>query len=727
MAEEGFGGKAVVGHVFWVRDEKGAWHHIMALRGIQGERGERGDVLVPSVSADGTVSWRVERGVDDGALPLPVNIKGPQGERGPRGQQGDIGPEGPQGEKGKDGESAYETAVAAGYTGTFKDFMDSLSQVVETQEKAEEALDLARRNNHAHVFETREEHDAWMADPQMKVFLNVGDMIYIKATKEAFFWDGETEVPSITSDNVMEIIKRELASVYRPKGSVQTFANLPKNPDIGDVYNVIEDGQNWAWVDGDESNPEPHWDALGPTIDLSGYATQTWADGRYPKRTGTNVLDSALKFINKRADGKNQPIFRFGSQFTSGFNTGDAIKEDRYMSEFLFNGIRFIAAPGSQPRFLLFNGGADDSVVRKAEMDDALGGYLPLTGGTVTGHLVAFNQSVSDTLRVRGVDIRATLEKKQNKLIAGDNVTLTEQTDGTVKVSAKGYTLPNDVLKNGSIDYDRALSVGNDSSAYHYGTALGNSASAADDATAIGQGAEAARNEIVLKGGSSSLKVTSDGLTVNGEAISGGMADLPANVAKFSQTYSNEVKIEDASGGYLSLLPADRSMLGPWDTLEVGLCATSTSENPMLLDIPTQIGMERYVDNAVASVGPYTLPAATTTTLGGVKVGSNLSISSDGVLNYSLPTASASTKGGVKVDGSTLWVDSSGVLHAYLSEASPLQDKYVIGRVEVQGSNTNVFHLKVSNAANTLVDADIATKDYVDNLVGNISAALASI
>lgn len=645
MAEEGFGGKAIVGHVFWVRDEKGAWHHIMALRGIQGERGERGDVIVPSVSADGTVSWRVERGVDDGALPLPVNIKGPQGERGPRGQQGDIGPEGPKGEKGKDGESAYETAVAAGYTGTFKDFMDALSQVVDTQEKAEEAIDLAKRNNHAHVFETREEHDAWMADPQMKVFLNVGDMIYIKATKEAFFWDGETEVPSITSDNVMEIIKRELASIYRPKGSVQTFNDLPKNPDIGDVYNVIEDGQNWAWVDGDESNPEPHWDALGPTIDLSGYATQTWADGRYPKRTGTNVLDSALKFINKRADGQNYPIFRFGSQFTSGFNTGDAIKEDRYMSEFLFNGIRFIAAPGSQPRFLLFNGGADDSVVRKAEMDDALGGYLPLTGGTVTGDTTIMGTRFSNNgwLFASNISEGGTWisSKYQKKLTAGDNVTLTPQADGTVKVSAAG----------GGGDWDGAVP---------YGTAL------------------------------RFLTPWTDN-------------NNPDYLIKF-------VFNQDTSN--LDVIGLDGETIG-------------TFGNPMAT---TAFATKSYVDTAVANAGgAYTLPAATATTLGGVKVGSNLSISSDGVLNYSLPTASASTKGGVKVDGSTLWVDSSGVLHAYLSEASPLQDKYVIGRVEVQGSNTNVFHLKVSNAANTLVDADIATKDYVDNLVGNISAALASI
>lgn len=53
--------------------------------------------------------------------------------------------------------------------------------------------------------------------------------------------------------------------------------------------------------------------------------------------------------------------------------------------------------------------------------------------------------------------------------------------------------------------------------------------------------------------------------------------------------------------------------------------------------------------------GGYTLPAATTTTLGGVKVGARMSIDSNGVLSadeqsssYTLPVASATTLGGVK-------------------------------------------------------------------------------
>ena len=66
-----------------------------------------------------------------------------------------------------------------------------------------------------------------------------------------------------------------------------------------------------------------------------------------------------------------------------------------------------------------------------------------------------------------------------------------------------------------------------------------------------------------------------------------------------------------------------------------------------------------------ALVKPYSLPAATSTTLGGVKVGDNLSIDASGRLSgaapYALPAATTSTLGGIKV-GSNLTVYADGTL-----------------------------------------------------------------
>lgn len=68
--------------------------------------------------------------------------------------------------------------------------------------------------------------------------------------------------------------------------------------------------------------------------------------------------------------------------------------------------------------------------------------------------------------------------------------------------------------------------------------------------------------------------------------------------------------------------------------------------------------------------GGYTLPTATASRLGGIKVGANLSVTDDGTLSaptptpaYELPTASANTLGGVKI-GSGITIDENGAISA---------------------------------------------------------------
>ena len=53
--------------------------------------GEDGATFIPSVSADGVISWTNDRELDN---PAPVNIKGPKGEAGEAGQQGPAGADG---------------------------------------------------------------------------------------------------------------------------------------------------------------------------------------------------------------------------------------------------------------------------------------------------------------------------------------------------------------------------------------------------------------------------------------------------------------------------------------------------------------------------------------------------------------------------------------------------------------------------------------------------------
>lgn len=60
-------------------------------------------------------------------------------------------------------------------------------------------------------------------------------------------------------------IDSKVSSVYKYKRTVATYNNLPSTGlTIGDVYNVEDTGDNYAWTGTD-------WDKLGGNIDLSGY------------------------------------------------------------------------------------------------------------------------------------------------------------------------------------------------------------------------------------------------------------------------------------------------------------------------------------------------------------------------------------------------------------------------------------------------------------------------
>ena len=75
-------------------------------QGIQGEKGEKGEtgatgpVIVPSVDANGIMSFTIQ---DTAIAPQSVSVRGPQGPQGVQGEQGVQGTRGPQGLQGIQG------------------------------------------------------------------------------------------------------------------------------------------------------------------------------------------------------------------------------------------------------------------------------------------------------------------------------------------------------------------------------------------------------------------------------------------------------------------------------------------------------------------------------------------------------------------------------------------------------------------------------------------------
>lgn len=68
-------------------------------------------------------------------------------------------------------------------------------------------------------------------------------------------------------DDLKEKLSK-VTSAYVYHGSVANKDNLPTSAENGWVYNVESDGMNYAW-----NAEDNEWDALGPTIDLTPYAT----------------------------------------------------------------------------------------------------------------------------------------------------------------------------------------------------------------------------------------------------------------------------------------------------------------------------------------------------------------------------------------------------------------------------------------------------------------------
>ena len=66
-----------------------------------GGKGEDGATFIPSVSADGIISWTNDKDLPN---PEPVNIKGAKGDKGDKGDRGQQGVQGIQGERGEQGQ-----------------------------------------------------------------------------------------------------------------------------------------------------------------------------------------------------------------------------------------------------------------------------------------------------------------------------------------------------------------------------------------------------------------------------------------------------------------------------------------------------------------------------------------------------------------------------------------------------------------------------------------------
>ena len=103
---------------------------------------------------------------------------------------------------------------------------------------------------------------------------------YASLTGAAFTGAVTVQEPTAASNPATkQYVDSAVTSVYKYKGSVANQSALPSsNQVVGDVYNVEDTGDNFAW-DGTK------WDKLAGTVDLSSYLTIANASATYLSKT----------------------------------------------------------------------------------------------------------------------------------------------------------------------------------------------------------------------------------------------------------------------------------------------------------------------------------------------------------------------------------------------------------------------------------------------------------
>lgn len=140
---------------------------------------------------------------------------------------------------------------------------------------------------------------------------------------------------------------------------------------------------------------------------------------------------------------------------------------------------------------------------------------------------------------------------------------------------------------------------------------------------------------------------------------------------------------------------------------------------------------DRNVDIS-GDMSVYHLPIASVTTLGGIKVGNNLTIEEDGTLNaesteYTLPTASADTLGGIKV-GSNLTI-ADGVLTAVVdttlstTSTNPVRNSAITNAINSTNSDVAALDSRLDTAEDNIV----TNADNITTLSGNLSDLSGSV
>lgn len=132
------------------------------------------------------------------------------------------------------------------------------------------------------------------------------------------------------SGNVVDYIDTRLSTVYTYKGTVNTYEDLPESgKTVGFVYNVVSGngttppGTNYAWNGS-------AWDALGGSVDLSPFATNTALEALDNR---VDTLDSNLTTTTNNLTALSGVVSAFSATMASDYATQDYVDQAKLDAE----------------------------------------------------------------------------------------------------------------------------------------------------------------------------------------------------------------------------------------------------------------------------------------------------------------------------------------------------------------------------------------------------------
>lgn len=158
----------------------------------------------------------------------------------------------------------------------------------------------------------------------------------------------------------------------------------------------------------------------------------------------------------------------------------------------------------------------------------------------------------------------------------------------------------------------------------------------------------------------------SNSLSINGKSYNGSTA-VDVGVIGAEYGGSGKTTLEKSAFAFLEALP--EGAYTPSDNAQVVLRNPNTSASTAFPLTRLWNYIKDKGDSTYQPKGTYltSIPVASSSTLGGVKIGSGLTVAADGTISaaaaYTLPTASSSVKGGIKV-GTGLTMSSETLNHS---------------------------------------------------------------